>query len=365
MRPSLKTLYCRISTCRRIPSPYLPRTPMPDEDPFHAHDRLFRAGLSNPAAAAAFLIDRLPPEVAARIDWTTLKLEPGSFVDPDLRLAESDLLFSAKADGREISIYVLFEHQSTRDPYLPMRLLRYMVRIWHRWELTPENRPPYPQIVSIVLAQNGSVWNVDPTLSSLFSFTGPDDPLRRYLPDFLYELIQLAALPFDAIRSTPDGILVLRLLKAERSGELLTDPIWDDELLRMVLLDTFHLAVSYMYSRDSVDNDALFHKIKSIGSEPHRTAAMTLAQKLHQDGRMEGRQDGIQEGFKSGELKGRMEERTHSRRQSVLEALDLRFGPIPDGLRDSIEAIADPEKLRALHRAAIVSDSLESFAASL
>jgi predicted transposase YdaD len=334
---------------------------MPDEDPFHAHDRLFRAGLSNPAAAAAFLIDRLPPEVAARIDWATLKLEPGSFVDPDLRLSESDLLFSAKADGRNIAIYVLFEHQSTRDPYLPMRLLRYMVRIWHRWEQNPDNRPPYPQIVSTVLAQNGSVWNVDPTLSSLFSFTGPDDPMRRYLPDFLYELIQLAALPFDAIRSTPDGILALRVLKAERSGELLTDPIWDEELLAKVLIDTFHLIVSYMYSRDSVDNDALFHKIKSIGSEPHRTAAMTLAQKL--------RQDGIQEGIKTGELKGRedgrMEERTDSRRQSVLEALALRFGPIPNALRDSLNAIADPEKLRALHRAAIVSDSLEAFASSL
>ena len=338
---------------------------MPDEDTFHAHDRLFRAGLSNPAAAAAFLIDRLPPEIAARIDWSTLKLEPGSFVDPDLRLSESDLLFSAKADGRDIGIYVLFEHQSTRDPRLPMRLLRYKVGIWHRWEQIPDNRPPYPQIVSTVLAQNGTVWNIDPSFSSLFSFIGPDDPMRRYLPDFLYELIQLAALPFDAIRSTPDGILALRVLKAERSGELLSDPIWDEELLRMVLLDTFHLIVSYMYSRDSVDNDGLFRKIKSIGSEPHRSAAMTLAQKLRQ----EGRQDGIQEGFATGKQEGRedgrMEERTHSRRQSVLEALDLRFGPIPDGLRDSIEAIADPEKLRALHRAAIVSDSLESFAASL
>ena len=29
---------------------------MPDEDTFHAHDRLFRAGLSNPAAAATFLM---------------------------------------------------------------------------------------------------------------------------------------------------------------------------------------------------------------------------------------------------------------------------------------------------------------------
>jgi hypothetical protein len=240
-----------------------------------------------------------------------------------------------------------------------------MVRIWHRWEQNPDNRPPYPQIVSTVLAQNGSVWNVDPTLSSLFSFTGPDDPMRRYLPDFLYELIQLAALPFDAIRSTPDGILTLRVLKAERSGELLTDPVWDEELLAKVLIDTFHLIVSYMYNRDSVDNDALFHKIKSIGSEPHRTAAMTLAQKL--------RQDGIQEGIKTGELKGREDGRMEglhagtlaASRRSVLEALDLRFGAIPDGLRDSLIAIADPEKLRVLLRAAIVSDSLESFVESL
>jgi hypothetical protein len=209
---------------------------------------------------------------------------------------------------------------------------------------------------------NGKL-NAFPTIFSISSPPKPTAVTSASTSSSLY--IQLAALPFDAIRSTPDGILALRVLKAERSGELLSDPISDEELLRMVLLDTFHLIVSYMYSRDSVDNDALFRKIKSIGSEPHRSAAMTLAQKLRQ----EGRQDGIQEGFATGKQEGRedgrMEERTHSRRQSVLEALDLRFGPIPDGLRDSIEAIADPEKLRALHRAAIISDSLESFAASL
>jgi predicted transposase YdaD len=72
---------------------------------------------------------------------------------------------------------------------------------------------------------------------------------------------------------------------------------------------------------------------------------MTLAEHLRQEGRQEGT--------------------LAASRQSVLEALELRFGSIPDGLRNSIEAIADPEKLRALHRAAIVSESLESFTASL
>jgi predicted transposase YdaD len=88
---------------------------------------------------------------------------------------------------------------------------------------------------------------------------------------------------------------------------------------------------------------------------------MTLAQKLRQ----EGHQDGIQEGFATGKQEGREDGRMEERRQSVLEALDLRFGPIPDGLRDSLNDITDPEKLRALHRAAIISDSLESFAAAL
>ncbi len=76
---------------------------------------------------------------------------------------------------------------------------------------------------------------------------------------------------------------------------------------------------------------------------------------------MEGRRDGIEEGRQEGELKGTLA----ASRQSVLEALDLRFGPIPDGLRDSLEAIADPEKLRALLRAAIISDSIEAFTDSL
>ena len=80
---------------------------------------------------------------------------------------------------------------------------------------------------------------------------------------------------------------------------------------------------------------------------------MTLAQKLRQEGRTEGRQEGRQEGNLAAS------------RQSVIEALEVRFGLIPDGLCDSIEAIADPERLRVLHRVAIVTDSLESFAGSL
>jgi len=143
---------------------------------------------------------------------------------------------------------------------------------------------------------------------------------------------------------------VLRALKAEPIGRLLDNAVWDNNLLAHVSRRLFDRFIPYV-----------FRKIHGVRNQAHRTSAMTLAQHLRQ----EGRQEGIQEGFKTGELKGRQDGTLAASRQSVLEALDLRFGPIPDGLRDSLNAIADPEKLRALLRAAIVSDSLESFTASL
>ncbi len=79
------------------------------------------------------------------------------------------------------------------------------------------------------------------------------------------------------------------------------------------------------------------------------------------EGRQEGRNEGRQEGRQEGERKGSVA----TGRQAVLEALEIRFGSVPEGLRESIAAIDDPERLRVLHRTAIVSASVEVFAAAL
>jgi hypothetical protein len=178
--------------------------------------------------------------------------------------------------------------------------------------------------------------------------------------------IQLAAIPFHAIRGTPDGIFVLRALKAEPIGRLLGNAVWDNNLLAHVSRRLFDRFIPYVFDRtDPFDRPLVFRKIQGVRNQAHRTSAMTLAQHLRQEGRMEGIQEGFNTGKQEGRMEGELKGTLAASRQSVLEALDLRFGPIPDGLRDSLNAIADPEKLRALLRAAIVSDSLESFAASL
>ena len=65
------------------------------------HDLLVRYTFENPERAAAELRVALPPFVVAQVDWSSLKAERNSVVDPELRETETDLLFSARLkDGR-------------------------------------------------------------------------------------------------------------------------------------------------------------------------------------------------------------------------------------------------------------------------
>ncbi|EMU7491212.1 TPA: Rpn family recombination-promoting nuclease/putative transposase, partial [Escherichia coli] len=66
-------------------------------------------------------------------DLSTLKLEPATFVEPDLHQYASDILWSVKTTGGEDGyVYTLIEHQSTENLYMPFRMLRYSVAAMQR-----------------------------------------------------------------------------------------------------------------------------------------------------------------------------------------------------------------------------------------
>ena len=98
------------------------------------HDKLFRAVFSDPVEAAGFLRAYLPESLGRGLRWSTLRLQPGRYVDEELRGSESDLLFAVEheASPRPVSLYLLFEHQSSPDRWLRLRLLKYCCRIWER-----------------------------------------------------------------------------------------------------------------------------------------------------------------------------------------------------------------------------------------
>ena len=102
------------------------------ESPLHQpHDKLVKSTFSDPDNARAFLQAHLPLQLTNCIDWTTLNLVSGSFIDPEFAASSSDLLFTAQINGQTAFLYILFEHQNEEDPFIGLRLLTYMVRIWN------------------------------------------------------------------------------------------------------------------------------------------------------------------------------------------------------------------------------------------
>ncbi len=75
----------------------------------------------------------------------------------------------------------------------------------------------------------------------------------------------------------------------------------------------------------------------------------------------EGRKEGLQEGHQEGRKEGRQEGSLTQARESVIEALEIRFGEISSDLRERITALDNLRTLKAqLHRA-ITVPSVEEF----
>jgi len=326
---------------------------MPEEDIHHPHDKLFKAGFSDPAHAGAFLRSQLPEVLSSRIAWDALQLEPGSYVDSQFRESESDLLFCAPFGENAGLLYLLFEHQRSRDPWMGLRLLRYMIRIWESWRRNHPDAKRLPVILPIVLAQNEGHWGIATRFRDLLDIPpGMEEDLGADVPDFRFRLIELSEMPFQKIVGTPEGILILRVLKADVSGELLGGDVWDEALLAQVSRDAFELVLRYLLSRD-IDMTTFRRKVKSIQQAEVRKTTMTLAEQIRQEGLNQGLSQGRQEGVSRG------------RQEDVIEVLEIRFGEIPEGLKTAISEVQDTDHLKHLHREAIRCADVESFTRAL
>ena len=131
------------------------------------HDAVFRLVLGEPANAASQLRAVLPHGLASRLDFRRLTQVSGSFVDATLRWRHSDLLFTVPIDGREAFIYVLIEHQSSEDPLMPFRMLRYVLRIWDRYLADHPEASRLPVVIPLVVHHNRRPWTSSSQLEDL------------------------------------------------------------------------------------------------------------------------------------------------------------------------------------------------------
>lgn len=218
-----------------------------------------------------------------------------------LQQVHSDLLFSVNIGGTAAFLYLLFEHQSTPDPAMPLRLLGYVSEIFLQHHKT--RGLPLPPVLPFVFHQGPESWNVSTTFEDLFALPdGISEALLPFLPKFRHALLDLSRFDPDTGGDDTRMRAVLQLMKLAREKELLRFFQWlsgfsardlPDNLLGLMLLYALH-------ADSDLDARKIYHK-PSTNPELEK-AAMSVAEKLKAEGRVEGRVEGRTEGLWIGKI---------------------------------------------------------------
>ena len=154
----------------------------------------------------------------------------------------------------------------------------------------------------------------------------------------------MAETPFPDLRGSPAGILILRALKAERIGQLLSAEVWDEKLISAAPV-VFEAILRYILASGEFDKTAFADRVRVLHNPHLQQTAMTLAQQFREEGRQEGRQEG--------------------QRQAIVKILELRYKRVPVGLLEAIEEIGAEKDLDRLLAAATTCETLEEFSENL
>ncbi|HEX2674998.1 MAG TPA: Rpn family recombination-promoting nuclease/putative transposase [Polyangiales bacterium] len=291
------------------------------------HDALFRYTFSQPEHAAALIRSNLPSTLVEHVDWSSLQLKPGSFVDEELAWRHSDLVFEARVGGHDARLYVLVEHQSTADPLMAFRVLRYMTRLWSHVLAEDPARTTLPAVIPIVVHHGTSAWTVSCELRDLIELDAAlVDALGEHLPRSRFVLDDLSHQSDAALRAralTQLGVLTCWCLENLPESR---DPIGDFERILDVFaavaraprgLDALAAVLHYFMEVNDPEPDRLRTVLQARVGRHTTDTMITTAEKLRAEGRSQGREEGREEG------------RTQGRAEVILKLLALKFGSLP------------------------------------
>ena len=331
------------------------------------HDTLFKAVFGNPAHAAAELRAVLPSELARYIDFDSLVKLPHSFVDARYKWRHSDLIFSARIAERDALIYCLFEHQSDVDKRMPLRLLRYMVRIWDAHLEIDKTAKRLPMIVPVVLHHGKSGWTAATQFQQLLDVPATEPALSRYVPNFEFVLDDLVRASDAELQSRQMAAflqLVLWVMRdARRRGRLLSGlRAWRTQLRAVArtpggweALELIFMYIAQVAGEHEAEQ--FFEQAQAIDSAV-KEHIMTYAQKLEARGIKLGIKKGEALGIKKGEALGVLQ----GQRAAVIGVLEARGVVLSPEQRQRIEACESAEQLdRWVRLAATIGSADELF----
>lgn len=290
------------------------------------HDAVFKRFLRHPETANDFLTLYLPEEIRQQCDFATLRLEPASFVDEDLRAWYSDVLWSVQTTSGLGYVYVVIEHQSSPDNHMAFRLMRYAIAAMQRHLDAGHKALP---LVVPMLFYHGVTSPYPFSLNWLDEFTDPEMAKKLYGCQF--PLVDVTVMPDDEIVQHRRVAMLELMQKHIRQRDLngITESLAAVVMLGYTNRRQLRMLFHYMLQYGNTTDPSVFIRRLARRLPQYEERLMSIAQKLKQEGRQEGRLEGRQEGHLEGLEEG-------SRR----EALRIASSMLQNGLdKETVQKI--------------------------
>lgn len=269
------------------------------------HNNYFETMLAKKPIAIDFLKHYLPKTIKANFD--SLRLEKDTFVDQRLRQLRCDTLFSLELEKDPERFYVLIEHQSTPDRWMPLRIYDYIGAIlqMHR---KIHNDKYLPLVYPLILFHGQEEWAHPIRLTDLITPT-----IRHLLIQDAPLPLPLAPIPLIDLQRTDDEILNTHGFATLVEKALKHGPNYS--IMKILELIGEHLQENRTADKESIQATLIYLTAvcHDAGARAHQVGHwceqninretgvfyMTFAQKIQQEG--------WQKGLKEGEQKGRQE----------------------------------------------------------
>ncbi len=226
-----------------------------------AHDQFIKLVLDVVANADAFLRERLPAALVARLAATPPVDRSASVISPALSELRGDRVWMLETeDGAPFLVWTLVEHKSAPDPGTLVQLLRTLSGIACRAMVDRRNpdgtvwRVPAP-VYPLVLYHGPRRWTLPTELAAAYPL--PPGLGASGLLTFTYGLVDLARIPDDQLSRHPElqaGLIALKYALSDDEPETTLERV-----LRAAAdldLDTVIRVLPYLFrGSDWIDHD--------------------------------------------------------------------------------------------------------------
>lgn len=255
--------------------------------------------------AQDFLDVYLQPEIKKQCNLPSLSIEPGSYIENNLKAYYSDIVYKVDLlnQSEPAYIYVLIEHQSSAEVLMPFRILRYQLAIIEQYlDKQGKHAVKLPLVVPLVF-YNGkrSPYPHSCDINDLFA----NKDLYQYIKLGKFKLIDLTVMDNEEIWKHQKIALLEVLAKHIYLRDFKELSAFVIQALKHVDkfgTDSKLLMATFSYLMDAREPDEIEFLIEQVKVETpyYEESIMTYAEKLKQEGRQEGLQQGMQQGLLNG-----------------------------------------------------------------